>query len=168
MDQFREKFTPDRKNLHRHRLWCLWQIWGVASIKACTTFQSQNVGFSVLFAIKTLMIPQIRTGCRRTMIREASWQVNLYRKRMQEVSSSSGEWAVSTNRTIPLGSFEAALNLVTGIIGHFQSTVIFSHVYLHLFEWAKKTLRNSVLLWKTVKYCEILHLRTKQKGTQRA
>ena len=24
-----EKFTPDRKNLHRHRLWCLWQIWGM-------------------------------------------------------------------------------------------------------------------------------------------
>ena len=23
------KFTPDRKNLHRHRLWCLWQIWGM-------------------------------------------------------------------------------------------------------------------------------------------
>ena len=22
-----EKFTPDRKFLHRHRLWCLWQIW---------------------------------------------------------------------------------------------------------------------------------------------
>ena len=65
---------------------------------------------------------------------------------MQEVSSSSGDWAVSTNRTSPLGSFEAALNLVTGIIGHFQSIVIFSHVYLHLFEWAKKTLKNSVLL----------------------
>ena len=130
-----------------------------ASIKACTTFQSQNVWFSVLFAIKTLMIPQIGigTGCRRIMIWEASWQVNLYRKRMQEVSSSSGDWAVSTNRTSPLGSFEAALNLVTGIIGHFQSIVIFSHVYLHLFEWAKKTLKNSVLLWKTVKYCERLH-----------
>ena len=24
-----EKFTPDRKFLHRHRLWCLWQIWGM-------------------------------------------------------------------------------------------------------------------------------------------
>ena len=26
-----EKFTPDRKFLHSHRLWCLWQIWGMAS-----------------------------------------------------------------------------------------------------------------------------------------
>ena len=24
-----EKFTPDRNFLHRHRLWCLWQIWGM-------------------------------------------------------------------------------------------------------------------------------------------
>ena len=24
-----EKFTPDRKFLHRHRLWCLWQICGM-------------------------------------------------------------------------------------------------------------------------------------------
>ena len=24
-----EKITPGRKNLHRHRLWCLWQIWGM-------------------------------------------------------------------------------------------------------------------------------------------
>ena len=41
-----------------------------------------------------------------------------------------GEWAVSTNRTSPLGSFEAALNLVIRIIGHFQSSAIFSHEYL--------------------------------------
>ena len=25
-----ENFTPDRIFLHRHRLWCLWQIWGMA------------------------------------------------------------------------------------------------------------------------------------------
>ena len=25
-----EKFTPDRIYLHRHRLWCLWQIWGMS------------------------------------------------------------------------------------------------------------------------------------------
>ena len=24
-----EKFTPDRNFLHRHCLWCLWQIWGM-------------------------------------------------------------------------------------------------------------------------------------------
>ena len=24
-----EKITPGRKCLHRHRLWCLWQIWGM-------------------------------------------------------------------------------------------------------------------------------------------
>ena len=24
-----EKFTPDRKNLHGHRPWCPWQIWGM-------------------------------------------------------------------------------------------------------------------------------------------
>ena len=24
-----ENFTPDRIFLHRHRLWCLWQIWGM-------------------------------------------------------------------------------------------------------------------------------------------
>ena len=29
MDHFHENFTPDRKNLHRHRLWCLWQIWSM-------------------------------------------------------------------------------------------------------------------------------------------
>ena len=27
-----EKITPGRKNLHRHRLWCLWQIWGMFAI----------------------------------------------------------------------------------------------------------------------------------------
>ena len=27
-----EKFTPDRKFLHRHRLWCLWQIWGMVCV----------------------------------------------------------------------------------------------------------------------------------------
>ena len=29
MDHFHENFTPDRKKLHRHRLWCLWQMWGM-------------------------------------------------------------------------------------------------------------------------------------------
>ena len=29
MDHFHENFTLDRKFLHRHRLWCLWQIWGM-------------------------------------------------------------------------------------------------------------------------------------------
>ena len=27
-----EKFTPDRKFLHRHRLWCLWRIWGMPCV----------------------------------------------------------------------------------------------------------------------------------------
>ena len=24
-----KKYTPDRKFLHRHRLWCLWEMWGM-------------------------------------------------------------------------------------------------------------------------------------------
>ena len=27
-----EKITPDGNFLHRHRLWCLWQIWGMRSV----------------------------------------------------------------------------------------------------------------------------------------
>ena len=42
-------------------------------------------------------------------------------------------WATRTNRTSPLGIFEAALNLVTRIIGHFQSLPIFSHQNLDFF-----------------------------------
>ena len=32
-----KNFTPDRKNLHRHHLWCLWQIWGMYGVvlKSC-------------------------------------------------------------------------------------------------------------------------------------
>ena len=37
----------------------------------------------------------------------------------REWRRSAAEWAVSRNRTSLLGSFEAALNLVTRIIGHF-------------------------------------------------
>ena len=33
-----EKFTPDRKILHRHRLWCLWQIWGMVKVKKKSNF----------------------------------------------------------------------------------------------------------------------------------
>ena len=27
--KYMNHFTPERNNLHRHRLWCLWQIWGM-------------------------------------------------------------------------------------------------------------------------------------------
>ena len=30
-----EKITPGWKNLHRHRLWCLWQIWGMVQQGSC-------------------------------------------------------------------------------------------------------------------------------------
>ena len=55
------------------------------------------------------------------------------RERRRSTAGGSREWAVSTNRTSLLGSFEAALNLVTRIIGHFQSLPIFSHQNLDFF-----------------------------------
>ena len=30
-----DNFTPDRKNLHRHHLWRLWQIWGMRRSLVC-------------------------------------------------------------------------------------------------------------------------------------
>ena len=47
-------------------------------------------------------------------------------------------WATRTNRTSPLGIFEAALNLVTRIIGHFPR--YFIHVFALLLTRPKLSL----------------------------
>ena len=85
-----------------------------ASIKACTTFDHK-----IALTIKCKL-----AASGYLWFELAGWQVNVYSSRRWR-----REWAVSTNRTSLLGSFEAALNLVIRIIGHFQSSAIFSHKY---------------------------------------
>ena len=75
-----------------------------------------------------------KTNLRRFVLFDKQVGKLIYTERERRRSTGgSKEWAVSTNRTSLLGSFEAALNLVTRIIGHFQSLPIFSHQNLDFF-----------------------------------
>ena len=54
-----EKFTPDRDFLHRLRLWCLWQIWGMRTAsgnvwKKNTFFEEQVIYIYILKVFSNL------------------------------------------------------------------------------------------------------------------
>ena len=46
-----EKITLGRKNLHRHRLWCLWQIWGMKLKQPFPIFPKVSGATSALLSV---------------------------------------------------------------------------------------------------------------------